>query len=120
RGHRRNCIGTKRHGRRTESKEIRSLEVRRRRLPGRLPGSQDSSAAPCPLIPRALGGEVTSRWEVCLIFRHCLEKMEVATSDLVQEFPQERLMVGLAQRLVALPEAAAFVHFEAVASSDQL
>src|SRR6516164_9494078 len=89
-------------------------------LPGRLPGSLSWSAAARPLTPRELGGEIASRREVCLVLRHRLEKMEVTASDFVQELAQERLMVGLAQRLVALWEIIAFLHFEAFERLDQL
>src|SRR6266516_6446083 len=49
---------------------------------------------------RTLGGEGTGGWEVCLVLRYRLEKVEAASFNLVQELAQERLVIGLAQRFV--------------------
>src|SRR4029077_16579008 len=69
---------------------------------------------------RTLGGEGTGGWEVCLVLRYRLEKVEAAAFNLVQELAEERLVIGLAQRFVALREVVTFLHFEALERLDQL
>src|SRR5579872_3921070 len=88
-------------------------------LPGRLPES----------LPRAkllrafsahLRGECAGRWDEGFILRHRLEKLVVFVLDLEQELAQERLMVGLAQCLVALRKVVTLLHFHAFERLDEL
>ena len=64
-------------------------------------------------------GELAGRRDDGLVLRHRLEKLVGAALDLEDELAQERLVVFLAQRLVALREVVALLHLEAFERLDQ-
>src|SRR3990172_6734648 len=55
-------------------------------------------------------GEFAGGWEDRLLFRHDLHDPVLAVLDLEDELAQERLVVVLAEGLVALGEVVAFLH----------
>src|SRR4051794_26238914 len=65
-------------------------------------------------------GEFAGRREHRLFFRHRVQDTVLAVMDVEDELAQERLVVVLAQQLIALREVVAFLHFEAFQRLDQL
>src|SRR5262245_50242214 len=73
-----------------------------------------ATAAPARL------GELARRWEDRLLLGNDVKDAVFAVFDIKDEFPDERLVVLLANHLVALREIVAFLHFQTFEGLDQL